>query len=78
MFCCGGHRSHHGRLSSNQPNGTPLMVLKGLGGWETLEMVRRCAHLAPSHLASHASAVTFWSPPAGNSEMPERASQLNN
>ncbi|KAG0304107.1 hypothetical protein BGZ97_001620 [Linnemannia gamsii] len=37
------------------------MVLKDLGGWETLEMVQRYAHLAPSHLAHHAETVTFWS-----------------
>lgn len=27
------------------------MVLKELGGWETIEMVQKYAHLAPSHLA---------------------------
>jgi hypothetical protein len=37
-------------------------VLQKLGGWETLEMVMKYAHLAPSHLAAHANAVTFWSP----------------
>jgi beta-glucosidase/6-phospho-beta-glucosidase/beta-galactosidase len=41
--------------------GTPLMVLKELGGWETLEMVQRYAHLAPTHLAAHAETVNFWS-----------------
>jgi len=28
--------------------GTPLYVLKELGGWETLEMVNRYAHLPPN------------------------------
>lgn len=37
------------------------MVLKELGGWETIEMVQKYAHLAPSHLAGHASTVKFWS-----------------
>jgi len=40
--------------------GTPLMALKELGGWETISMVQKYAHLAPSHLAQHAGAVTFW------------------
>lgn len=37
--------------------GTPLEVLMKLGGWKTLAMVLRYAHLAQSHLASHASNV---------------------
>jgi hypothetical protein len=39
----------------------PLMVLKELGGWETIEMVQKYAHLGPSHLAEHAGTVKFWS-----------------
>ena len=42
------------------------MVLKELGGWETLEMVQKYAHLAPSHLEAHADAVTFWSQGTAN------------
>ncbi|GAB7537925.1 hypothetical protein BGC_41460 [Burkholderia sp. 3C] len=41
--------------------GTPLMMLKELGGWETISMVRKYAHLAPSHLAQHAGNVKFLS-----------------
>ena len=33
-----------------------IMVLKELGGWETIEMVMKYAHLAKSHLAEFASA----------------------
>lgn len=29
-------------------------MLQELGGWETAEMVRRYAHLAPEHLAEYA------------------------
>lgn len=36
-------------------------MLQKLGGWETLEMVMKYAHSAPSHLEAHAGAVTFWS-----------------
>jgi len=32
-------------------NGTSINVLQELGGWETIEMVRRYAHLAPENLA---------------------------
>ena len=39
--------------------GTPLYVLKELGGWETLEIVKRYAHLAPEHLKQHAERVSF-------------------
>jgi len=37
--------------------GTPLSVLKEMGGWETLDMVMRYAHLAPNHLAEHAKQI---------------------
>jgi hypothetical protein len=30
--------------------GAPLQVLKELGGWETMEMVQRYAHLSADHL----------------------------
>ena len=35
-------------------NGTPLHILKELGGWASYEMVQRYAHLAPEHLAKFA------------------------
>lgn len=38
--------------------GTPLQVLKELGGWETLEMVQRYAHLSADHLAHWVQAHT--------------------
>jgi hypothetical protein len=28
-----------------------------MGGWETLDMVMRYAHLAPNHLAEHAKQI---------------------
>lgn len=33
---------------------TPLMVLQKLGGWETIQMVQRYAHLHPGYLADYA------------------------
>jgi len=34
-----------------------MRVVQGLGGWESPEMVRRYAHLAPEHLAKYADAA---------------------
>jgi integrase len=53
------HDLRHTWASWHVQRGTPLMVLKELGGWETIEMVQKYAHLAPSHIASHAETVTF-------------------
>ncbi len=33
---------------------TPLSVLQTLGGWKSLDMVQRYAHLAPDFIASYA------------------------
>jgi len=38
--------------------GTPLHVLKELGIWLPVEMVRRCAHLAADHLATYVDRVS--------------------
>ncbi|MDK9585830.1 tyrosine-type recombinase/integrase [Lelliottia wanjuensis] len=37
--------------------GVPLSVLQEMGGWESIEMVRRYAHLAPNHLTEHARKI---------------------
>nr|WP_249208131.1 tyrosine-type recombinase/integrase [Burkholderia vietnamiensis] len=55
------HDLRHTWASWHVQRGTPVMVLKELGGWETVEMVQKYAHLAPSHLAAHAGTVKFWS-----------------
>jgi len=55
------HDLRHTWASWHVQHGTPLMVLKELGGWESIEMVQKYAHLAPSHVAAHANAVQFWS-----------------
>lgn len=55
------HDLRHTWASWHVQRGTPLMVLKELGGWETLGMVQKYAYLAPSHLADHAGTVKFWS-----------------
>ncbi|AJX78379.1 tyrosine-type recombinase/integrase [Burkholderia pseudomallei] len=55
------HDLRHTWASWHVQRGTPLMVLKELGGWETIAMVQKYAHLAPSHLAQHADTVKFLS-----------------
>lgn len=39
--------------------GTPIAVLKEMGGWESLEMVQKYAHLSSQHLQSHADNLTL-------------------
>ncbi len=51
------HDLRHTWASWHVQAGTPLLVLKELGGWANLEMVLRYAHLAPDHLAEHAERI---------------------
>jgi len=62
------HDLRHTWASWHVQRGTPLMVLKELGGWERIEMVQKYAHLAPSHVAVHADTVNFWSESAEQTE----------
>jgi integrase len=48
------HDLRHTWASWHIQNGTSVNVLQELGGWESIEMVRRYAHLAPGNLASAA------------------------
>lgn len=54
------HDLRHAWASWHAQNGTPLLVLKELGGWNELAMVQKYAHLAPSHLQGHANTVKIW------------------
>lgn len=53
------HDLRHTWASWHVQLGTPLYVLKELGGWATLEMVNKYAHLAPEHLTAHAERVSL-------------------
>lgn len=48
------HDLRHTWASWHVQAGTPLLALKELGGWASLNMVLRYAHLALDHLAEHA------------------------
>jgi integrase len=52
------HDLRHTWASWHVQNGTPLHDLQELGGWESVEMVRRYAHLTPGHLAKHAAKLS--------------------
>ena len=51
------HDLRHTWASWHVMAGTRLEVLQQLGGWKTLEMVQRYAHLSPEHLAGAAGNV---------------------
>jgi len=55
------HDLRHTWASWHVQAGTPLFVLKELGGWETLEMVKKYAHMDSATLAQHANVVKIWS-----------------
>ena len=45
-------------------NGTTLFALREMGGWSSVEMVRRYAHLAADHLAPYAERLCALPPVA--------------
>jgi hypothetical protein len=45
------------RTSVFTTSGVPLSTLQEMGGRESIEMVRRYAHLAPDHLSEHARKI---------------------
>ena len=49
------HDLRHTWASRHIQNGTPLHILKELGGWSDLSMVLRYAHLSSKHLEDYAS-----------------------
>jgi integrase len=55
------HDLRHTWASWHVQSGTPLFVLQELGGWESVEMVRRYAHLAADHLAPFADRLSALS-----------------
>jgi integrase len=52
------HDLRHAWASWHIQAGTPINALQELGGWESADMVRRYAHLAPDHLAEFAERLS--------------------
>jgi len=55
------HDLRHTWASWHVQAGTPLFALKELGGWETLEMVKKYAHMDSGTLKKYANVVMIWS-----------------
>lgn len=51
------HDLRHTWASWLVQSGVPLSALQEMGGWESIEMVQRYAHLAPNHLTQHAKQI---------------------
>ncbi|WP_425335165.1 site-specific integrase [Pectobacterium aroidearum] len=51
------HDLRHTWASWLVQSGVPLSALQEMGGWESIEMVRRYAHLSPNHLTQHAKQI---------------------
>ncbi|HFR4115969.1 TPA: tyrosine-type recombinase/integrase [Yersinia enterocolitica] len=49
--------TNHGCPMPFSQSGIPLSTLQEMGGWESIEMVRRYAHLSPNHLTEHARKI---------------------
>ena len=62
------HDLRHTWASWHAQAGTPLTKLQALGGWRTIQMVMRYAHLSPVHLTEHVSNVLFTAQPASETE----------
>nr|WP_165786496.1 site-specific integrase [Mixta theicola] len=54
------HDLRHTWASWLVQSGVPLSALQEMGGWESIEMVQRYAHLAPSHLTQHAMQIVSF------------------
>lgn len=68
------HGLRHTWATWHVQHGTPIEVLKDLGGWSDLRMVMNYAHHAPSHIASYAD-NTKPKPKAKTQNNPTRAPQ---
>jgi integrase len=54
------HDLRHTWASWHVQAGTPLHALQELGGWESVEMVRRYAHLSGEHLAEYVDRLSAF------------------
>ncbi len=67
------HDLRHTWASWHVQRGTPLYVLKELGGWETMAMVQRYAHLSSDHLIQWVQPHTTFTPLSAHRVLSEDA-----
>ena len=67
------HTMRHSWASWHVRGKTPLKVLQEMGGWATLEMPMRYAHLDPGHLAQYAETSALGDAPSTESGTIEQA-----
>jgi integrase len=65
------HTMRHSWASWHVQGKTPLKVLQEMGGWATLEMPMRYAHLDPGHLAQYAETSALGDAPSTKSDTVE-------
>lgn len=63
------HDLRHTWASWHVMGGTPLEVLRQLGGWADMTMVLRYAHLSPGYIAGYAENVSLTIPPTVDAEV---------
>jgi|JI9StandDraft_2_1071091.scaffolds.fasta_scaffold153300_1 integrase len=54
-------------------NGTPRYAVQEMGGWKSVQMVQRYAHLSPANLAHHAKTIDVVIGSGTNTPQPENA-----
>lgn len=67
------HSMRHSWASWHVQGGTPLKMLQEMGGWATLEMPMRYAHLDPGHLSQYAETSALGEKPVTKSNTVEGA-----
>lgn len=63
------HDLRHTWASWHVQNGTPLYVLQQLGGWHSMDMVQKYAHLSSDHLAEYVERVSGLAFGEGSSDV---------
>ena len=77
------HDLRHTWASWLVQSGVPLLALKEMGGWESLEMVQKYAHLSSQHLQDHADNLllnwdTIWTQSKKSDNPGTKEKSLNN
>ena len=63
------HDLRHTWASWHVQSGTDIHVLQEMGGWKSIEMVKRYAHLSAKHLVDHAERIVTHGTSASQSKV---------